>query len=113
MRYDDIHCEDMVRNAGAAAAIVYTDAKGAKRKWFSDAPWLAPTGVQVGIPVLRNGGGPTTPLWPSCAAGDDCEWRLTAEDLSGSEARPGIPALPGVGQGRGAAEAAWRRGRNH
>jgi N-acetylated-alpha-linked acidic dipeptidase len=38
-------------------------------------------------------GDPTTPLWPSCAAGEDCE-RLTAEDLAGSAAMPGIPALP-------------------
>ena len=103
VRYGDIHCEDMVRNAraaGAAAAIVYTDAKdfgggatrGAKRKWFPDARWLPPTGVQVGTLYYGNGD-PTTPMWPSCAAGDDCE-RLSAEDLSGSEAMPGIPALP-------------------
>ncbi|RLM92987.1 glutamate carboxypeptidase 2 [Panicum miliaceum] len=103
VRYGDIHCEDMVRNAraaGAAAAIVYTDAKdfggsapkGAKRKWFPDARWLPPTGVQVGTLYYGNGD-PTTPLWPSCAAGDDCE-RLSAEDLSASEAMPGIPALP-------------------
>ncbi|KAF8751394.1 hypothetical protein HU200_012068 [Digitaria exilis] len=103
MRYGDIHCEDMVRNAraaGAAAAILYTDAKdfggsaakGEKRKWFPDARWLPPTGVQVGTLYYGNGD-PTTPLWPSCAAGEDCE-RLSAEDLSGSEAMPGIPALP-------------------
>jgi len=103
VRYGDIHCEDMVRNAraaGAAAAIVYTDAKdfggsaakGAERKWFPDARWLPPTGVQVGTLYYGNGD-PTTPMWPSCAAGDDCE-RLSAEDLSGSEAMPGIPALP-------------------
>ncbi|KAG8077860.1 hypothetical protein GUJ93_ZPchr0007g6059 [Zizania palustris] len=60
VRYGNLHCEDMVRNAraaGAAAAIVYTDAKdyggagaGAKGKlkWFPDALWLPPTGVQVG-----------------------------------------------------------------
>lgn len=103
VRYGDIHCEDMVRNAraaGAAAAIVYTDAKdfggstakGEKRKWFPDARWLPPTGVQVGTLYYGNGD-PTTPLWPSCAAGDDCE-RLSMEELDGSEAMPGIPALP-------------------
>lgn len=102
-RYGDIHCEDMVRNAraaGAAAAIVYTDAKdyggggakGEKRRWFPDARWLPPTGVQVGTLYYMNGD-PTTPLWPSCAAGEDCE-RLTAEDLAGSAAMPSIPALP-------------------
>ncbi|CAL4947523.1 unnamed protein product [Urochloa decumbens] len=107
MRYGDIHCEDMVRNAlaaGAAAAIVYTDAKdfgggspkGGKRKWFPDARWLPPTGVQVGTLYYGNGD-PTTPLWPSCAAGEDCE-RLTAEDLAGSEAMPGMPALPVSGR---------------
>lgn len=103
VRYGDIHCEDMVRNAraaGAAAAIVYTDAKdfggsaakGEKRKWFPDARWLPPTGVQVGTLYYGNGD-PTTPLWPSCAAGDDCE-RLSMEELDGSEEMPGIPALP-------------------
>ncbi|KAL6614546.1 hypothetical protein ACP70R_036816 [Stipagrostis hirtigluma subsp. patula] len=103
VRYGDLHCEDMVRNAraaGAAAAVVYTDAKdfggssakGAKRKWFPDGRWLPPTGVQVGTLYYGNGD-PTTPLWPSCAAGDDCE-RLTSEELAGSEAMPGIPALP-------------------
>ncbi|OEL20024.1 putative glutamate carboxypeptidase 2 [Dichanthelium oligosanthes] len=103
VRYGDLHCEDMVRNAraaGAAAAIVYTDAKdfggsapkGAKRRWFPDTRWLPPTGVQVGTLYYGNGD-PTTPLWPSCAAGDDCE-RLSSEDLAGSEAMPGIPALP-------------------
>ncbi|TVU35164.1 hypothetical protein EJB05_17041 [Eragrostis curvula] len=102
-RYGDLHCEDMVRNAraaGAAAAIVYTDAKdfggssakGAKRKSFPDGRWLPPTGVQVGTLYYGNGD-PTTPLWPSCAAGDDCE-RLIVEELDGSEAMPGIPALP-------------------
>ncbi|CAO1945923.1 unnamed protein product [Urochloa humidicola] len=107
MRYGDIHCEDMVRNAraaGAAAAIVYTDAKdygggvpkGGKRKWFPDARWLPPTGVQVGTLYYGNGD-PTTPLWPSCAAGEDCE-RLSAEDLAGSEAMPGMPALPVSGR---------------
>ncbi|KAK3161893.1 hypothetical protein QOZ80_1BG0082790 [Eleusine coracana subsp. coracana] len=101
MRYGDLHCEDMVRNAraaGAAAAIVYTDAKdfggskGGKRKAFPDGRWLPPTGVQVGS-VYYGNGDPTTPLWPSCAPGDDCE-RLTKEELDGSEAMPGIPALP-------------------
>lgn len=103
VRYGDLHCEDMVRNAhaaGAAAAIVYTDAKdfggsnaeGAKRKSFPDGRWLPPTGVQVGTLYYGNGD-PTTPLWPSCAPGEDCE-RLTKEELDGSEAMPGIPALP-------------------
>ena len=95
MRCGDIYYEDMVSKAGSAGAatvIVYTDAKGAKRKWFPDARWLPPTGVQVGTLYYGNGD-PTTPMWPSCAAGDDCE-RLSAEDLSGSEAMPGIPALP-------------------
>jgi N-acetylated-alpha-linked acidic dipeptidase len=103
VRYGDLHCEDMVRNAraaGAAAAIVYTDAKdfggssakGAKRKSFPDGRWLPPTGVQVGSLYYGNGD-PTTPLWPSCAAGEDCE-RLTKEELDGSEVMPGIPALP-------------------
>uniref|UniRef100_A0A0D9V5G4 Aminopeptidase NAALADL1 n=1 Tax=Leersia perrieri TaxID=77586 RepID=A0A0D9V5G4_9ORYZ len=103
VRYGNLHCEDMVRNAqaaGAAAAIVYTDAKdyggagakGEKRKWFPDARWLPPTGVQVGTLYYGNGD-PTTPLWPSCAAGEDCE-RLSKEDLEGSAAMPGIPALP-------------------
>uniref|UniRef100_A0A0E0DZ27 glutamate carboxypeptidase II n=1 Tax=Oryza meridionalis TaxID=40149 RepID=A0A0E0DZ27_9ORYZ len=102
VRYGNLHCEDMVRNAraaGAAAAIVYTDAKdfggaGAKgkRKWFPDARWLPPTGVQVGTLYYGNGD-PTTPLWPSCAAGEDCE-RLSKGELDGSAAMPGIPALP-------------------
>ncbi|GJM93187.1 hypothetical protein PR202_ga09723 [Eleusine coracana subsp. coracana] len=101
MRYGDLHCEDMVRNAraaGAAAAIVYTDAKdfggskGGRKKAFPDGRWLPPTGVQVGS-VYYGNGDPTTPLWPSCAPGDDCE-RLTKEELDGSEAMPGIPALP-------------------
>uniref|UniRef100_A0A0E0FSX3 glutamate carboxypeptidase II n=1 Tax=Oryza nivara TaxID=4536 RepID=A0A0E0FSX3_ORYNI len=102
VRYGNLHCEDMVRNAraaGAAAAIVYTDAKdfggaGAKgkRKWFPDARWLPPTGVQVGTLYYGNGD-PTTPLWPSCAAGEDCE-RLSQGELDGSAAMPSIPALP-------------------
>uniref|UniRef100_M8CWZ4 glutamate carboxypeptidase II n=1 Tax=Aegilops tauschii TaxID=37682 RepID=M8CWZ4_AEGTA len=55
-RYGDIHCEDMVRNArdaGAAAAIIYTDAKDfggpaakGKQKWFPNTRWLPPSGVQ-------------------------------------------------------------------
>ena len=105
-RYGDIHCEDIVRNAraaGAAAAVIYTDAKdfggpGAKgkRKSFPDARWLPPTGVQVGTLYYGNGD-PTTPMWPSCAAGEDCE-RLSMEELDGSEAMPGIPALPVSGR---------------
>jgi N-acetylated-alpha-linked acidic dipeptidase len=101
-RYGDIHCEDMVRNAraaGAAAALIYTDAKDfggpgekGKQKTFPDTRWLPPSGVQVGTLYYGNGD-PTTPMWPSCAAGEDCE-RLSMEELDGSEAMPGIPALP-------------------
>ncbi|KAM0863520.1 hypothetical protein ACQ4PT_044537 [Festuca glaucescens] len=126
-RYGDIHCEDMVRNArgaGAAAALIYTDAKdfggpGAKgkRKWFPNSRWLPPSGVQVGTLYYGNGD-PTTPMWPSCAVGEDCE-RLSMEELDGSEAMPGIPALPVSGRdgetiqkamGGGVAPPEWQGG---
>ncbi|CAM0882793.1 unnamed protein product [Alopecurus aequalis] len=126
-RYGDIHCEDMVRNAraaGAAAAVIYTDTKdfggpGAKgkQKWFPNTRWLPPSGVQVGTLYYGNGD-PTTPMWPSCAAGEDCE-RLSMEELDGSEAMPGIPALPVSGRdgeaiqkamGGGVAPPEWQGG---
>uniref|UniRef100_A0A0E0FSX1 Aminopeptidase NAALADL1 n=1 Tax=Oryza nivara TaxID=4536 RepID=A0A0E0FSX1_ORYNI len=99
VRYGNLHCEDMVRNAraaGAAAAIVYTDAKdfggaGAKgkRKWFPDARWLPPTGVQVGS-LFRGVGDPTTPMW---ASSEGCE-RVSVEEAMDTDDMPGIPALP-------------------
>ena len=103
MRCGDIYYEDMVSKAGSAGAatvIMYTDAKGAKRKWFPDVRGLPPTGIQVWTLYYDNGD-PTTPLWPSCAVGHDCEW-LSAVDQRGSEvllvsARDGKTILKAMG----------------
>ncbi|CAD6229894.1 unnamed protein product [Miscanthus lutarioriparius] len=102
VRYGDIHCEDMVRNARAAAPpplsctpMPRTSAGARRRGEAQMVPRRAVAAAdrRAGWTLYYGNGDPTTPLWPSCAAGDDCE-RLSMEELDGSEAMPGIPALP-------------------
>lgn len=92
-RYGEVFRGDIVRNArdaGAAAAVIYSDAKDyAAGKTFPDGPWMPPTGVQVGS-TFKGVGDPTTPMW---ASSDGCE-RLTIAEAMSSDDMPGIPALP-------------------
>ncbi|EES01459.1 hypothetical protein BDA96_03G315600 [Sorghum bicolor] len=92
-RYGKVFRGDIVRNArdaGAAAAVIYTDAKDyAAGKAFPDGPWMPPTGVQVGS-TFKGVGDPTTPMWPSS---EGCE-RLSVAEAMSSDDMPGIPALP-------------------
>ncbi|WOL11093.1 putative glutamate carboxypeptidase 2 isoform X1 [Canna indica] len=93
-RYGKIFRGDIIKNAedaGAAAAVVYTDAKDycEDKRWFPEGPGMPPSGVQVGT-TYRGLGDPTTPGWPSTAG---CE-RLRAAELAASGLMPGIPSLP-------------------
>ncbi|XP_042409738.1 probable glutamate carboxypeptidase LAMP1 isoform X2 [Zingiber officinale] len=93
-RYGKIFRGDILKNAeeaGAAAAVVYTDAKDycGRERWFPDGPGMPPSGVQVGT-TFRGIGDPTTPGWPSAAG---CE-RLSPAEVSASGLVPGIPSLP-------------------
>ncbi|AQL00669.1 Peptidase M28 family protein [Zea mays] len=92
-RYGEVFRGDIVRNArdaGAAAAVIYSDAKDyAAGKTFPDGPWMPPTGVQVGS-TFKGVGDPTTPMW---ASSEGCE-RLTIAEAMSSDDMPGIPALP-------------------
>lgn len=93
-RYGKIFRGDILKNAedaGAAAAVVYTDAKDyrGRERWFPDGPGMPPSGVQVGT-TFRGIGDPTTPGWPSVAG---CE-RLSPAEVSASGLVPGIPSLP-------------------
>nr|CAD1824164.1 unnamed protein product [Ananas comosus var. bracteatus] len=103
-RYGKIYRGDIVRNAqdaGAAATVIYTDAKdyggGAAGKPFPEGPWMPPSGVQIGS-TYRGLGDPTTPGW-ACAtgAGDgdggECE-RWSVAEVAASGLVPGIPSLP-------------------
>lgn len=92
-RYGEVFRGDIVRNArdaGAAAAVIYSDAKDyAAGKTFPDGPWMPPTGVQVGS-TFKGVGDPTTPMW---ASSEGCE-RLSIAEAMSSDDMPGIPALP-------------------
>ncbi|RLN23627.1 putative glutamate carboxypeptidase 2 [Panicum miliaceum] len=92
-RYGKVFRGDIVRNArdaGAAAAVIYTDAKYyAAGKAFPDGPWMPPTGVQVGS-TFKGVGDPTTPMW---ASSEGCQ-RLSIAEAMASDDMPGIPALP-------------------
>ncbi|CAO2178315.1 unnamed protein product [Urochloa humidicola] len=92
-RYGRVFRGDIVRNArdaGAAAAVIYTDTKDYEAgKAFPDGPWMPPTGVQVGS-AFKGVGDPTTPMW---ASSEGCQ-RLTIAEAMASDDMPGIPALP-------------------
>ncbi|KAL6845141.1 hypothetical protein ACP4OV_024636 [Aristida adscensionis] len=96
-RYGKVFRGDIVKNAhdaGAAAAVIYTDAKDyAAGKAFPDGPWMPPTGVQVGS-TFKGVGDPTTPMW---ASSEGCE-RLSVAEAMASDDMPGIPALPVSGK---------------
>ncbi|WVZ68884.1 hypothetical protein U9M48_017764 [Paspalum notatum var. saurae] len=96
-RYGKVFRGDIVRNAreaGASAAVLYTDAKDyAVGKAFPDGPWMPPTGVQVGS-TFKGVGDPMTPMW---ASSEGCE-RLSIEEAMASDDMPGIPALPVSGK---------------
>lgn len=95
-RYGEIYRGDIVRNAedaGAAAAVVYTDSKDyGGPQLFPEGPAMPRSGVQVGS-TFRGVGDPTTPGWPSAHAGGMCE-RLSKEEVDGSGLVPRIPSLP-------------------
>ncbi|TKW16708.1 hypothetical protein SEVIR_5G317000v4 [Setaria viridis] len=92
-RYGKVFRGDIVRNArdaGAAAAVIYNDAKDyAAGNAFPDGPWMPPTGVQVGS-TFKGVGDPTTPMW---ASSEGCQ-RLSIAEAMASDDMPGIPALP-------------------
>ncbi|KAG0488875.1 hypothetical protein HPP92_007686 [Vanilla planifolia] len=94
-RYGFVYRGDIVRNAqlaGAAAAVLYCDARdcgGRNGSWFPEARWMPPSGVQVGS-VYRGAGDPTTPGWASVGG---CE-RIGAEEVVESGLMPAIPSLP-------------------
>ncbi|XP_062206820.1 probable glutamate carboxypeptidase LAMP1 [Phragmites australis] len=96
-RFGKVYRGDIVKNArdaGAAAAVLYTDAKDyAPGKAFPDGPWMPPTGVQVGN-TFTGVGDPTTPMW---ASSEGCE-RLSVAEAMSSDDMPGIPALPVSGR---------------
>uniref|UniRef100_A0A0D9V5H8 glutamate carboxypeptidase II n=1 Tax=Leersia perrieri TaxID=77586 RepID=A0A0D9V5H8_9ORYZ len=96
-RYGEVYRGDIVmnaRDAGAAAAVIYTDAKDyAKGKAFPDGPWMPPTGVQVGS-TFKAAGDPTTPMW---ASSEGCE-RLSVAEAMATDDMPRIPALPVSGR---------------
>lgn len=96
-RYGKVYRGDIVKNAheaGAAAAVIYTDAKDyALGKTFPDGPWMPPTGVQVGS-TFKGVGDPTTPLW---ASSEGCE-RVSVAEAMATDDMPGIPALPVSGR---------------
>uniref|UniRef100_A0A453FFL0 PA domain-containing protein n=1 Tax=Aegilops tauschii subsp. strangulata TaxID=200361 RepID=A0A453FFL0_AEGTS len=72
-RYGKVYRGDIVKNArdaGAAAAVIFTDPKDyTPGKAFPDGPWMPPTGVQVGS-TFKGVGDPTTPMW---ASSEGCE----------------------------------------
>ncbi|KAL5223380.1 hypothetical protein ABZP36_028093 [Zizania latifolia] len=96
-RYGKVYRGDIVinaRNAGAAAAVIYTDAKDyAAGKAFPDGPWMPPTGVQIGS-TFKGVGDPTTPMW---ASSEGCE-RMSVAEAMATDDMPQIPALPVSGR---------------
>ncbi|KAK3161905.1 hypothetical protein QOZ80_1BG0082920 [Eleusine coracana subsp. coracana] len=96
-RYGKVYRGDIVKNArdaGAAAAVIYTDFKDySPGKAFPDGPGMPPTGVQVGS-TFKGVGDPTTPMW---ASSEGCE-RLSVAEAMASDDMPGIPALPVSGR---------------
>ncbi|KAM3351145.1 hypothetical protein ACQJBY_023257 [Aegilops geniculata] len=96
-RYGKVYRGDIVKNArdaGAAAAVIFTDPKDyTPGKAFPDGPWMPPTGVQVGS-TFKGVGDPTTPMW---ASSEGCERVSVAEAMS-TDDMPGIPALPVSGR---------------
>nr|XP_029120354.1 probable glutamate carboxypeptidase LAMP1 isoform X1 [Elaeis guineensis] len=94
-RYGEIFRGDILKNAkdaGAAAAVVFTDAKdygGGGRGRFPEGPGMPASGVQVGT-TYRAVGDPTTPGWASTSG---CE-RWSAAEMAASGLGPGIPSLP-------------------
>ncbi|GJM93172.1 hypothetical protein PR202_ga09703 [Eleusine coracana subsp. coracana] len=96
-RYGKVYRGDIVKNArdaGAAAAVIYTDFKDyTPGKAFPDGPGMPPTGVQVGS-TFKGVGDPTTPMW---ASSEGCE-RLSVAEAMASDDMPGIPALPVSGR---------------
>ncbi|KAG1346635.1 putative glutamate carboxypeptidase LAMP1 [Cocos nucifera] len=94
-RYGKIFRGDILKNAkdaGAAAAVVFTDAKdygGGGRGRFPEGPGMPASGVQVGT-TYRGLGDPTTPGWASTSG---CE-RWSAAEVAASGLGPGIPSLP-------------------
>ncbi|XP_008776572.2 probable glutamate carboxypeptidase LAMP1 isoform X1 [Phoenix dactylifera] len=94
-RYGKIYRGDIIKNAkdaGAAAAVVFTDAKdygGGGRGRFPEGPGMPASGVQVGT-TSQGVGDPTTPGWASTRG---CE-RWSAAEVAASGLVPGIPSLP-------------------
>ncbi|XP_073108965.1 probable glutamate carboxypeptidase LAMP1 isoform X2 [Elaeis guineensis] len=94
-RYGKIYRGDIIKNAedaGAAAAVVFTDAKdygGGGQGRFPEGPGMPASGVQVGS-TYRGSGDPTTPGWASASG---CE-RWSAAEVAASGLMPGIPSLP-------------------
>ncbi|KAG1346626.1 putative glutamate carboxypeptidase LAMP1 [Cocos nucifera] len=94
-RYGKIYRGDIIKNAedaGAAAAVVFTDTKdygGGRQGQFPEGPGMPASGVQVGS-TYRGIGDPTTPGWASASG---CERWSTAE-VAASGLMPGIPSLP-------------------
>ncbi|VAH63518.1 unnamed protein product [Triticum turgidum subsp. durum] len=96
-RYGKVYRGDIVinaRDAGAAAAVIFTDAKDyTPGKAFPDGPWMPATGVQVGS-TFKGVGDPTTPMW---ASSEGCE-RVSIAEAMATDDMPGIPALPVSGR---------------
>uniref|UniRef100_A0A453FFN0 Peptidase M28 domain-containing protein n=1 Tax=Aegilops tauschii subsp. strangulata TaxID=200361 RepID=A0A453FFN0_AEGTS len=96
-RYGKVYRGDIVKNArdaGAAAAVIFTDPKDyTPGKAFPDGPWMPPTGVQVGS-TFKGVGDPTTPMW---ASSEGCE-RVSVAKAMSTHDMPGIPALPVSGR---------------
>ncbi|KAM3332196.1 hypothetical protein ACQJBY_027794 [Aegilops geniculata] len=96
-RYGEVYRGDIVKNArdaGAAAAVIFTDPKDyTPGKAFPDGPWMPPTGVQVGS-TFKGVGDPTTPMW---ASSEGCE-RVSVAEAMATDDMPGIPALPVSGR---------------
>ncbi|KAE8775826.1 putative glutamate carboxypeptidase 2 [Hordeum vulgare] len=96
-RYGKVYRGDIVKNArgaGAAAAVIFTDAKDyTPGKAFPDGPWMPATGVQVGS-TFKGVGDPTTPMW---ASSEGCE-RVSVAEAMATDDMPGIPALPVSGR---------------
>ncbi|KAF7037580.1 hypothetical protein CFC21_047926 [Triticum aestivum] len=96
-RYGKVYRGDIVKNArdaGAAAAVIFTDPKDyTPGKAFPDGPWMPPTGVQVGS-TFKGVGDPTTPMW---ASSEGCE-RVSVAEAMATDDMPGIPALPVSGR---------------
>ncbi|KAF7030492.1 hypothetical protein CFC21_042027 [Triticum aestivum] len=96
-RYGKVYRGDIVKNArdaGAAAAVIFTDTKDyTPGKAFPDGPWMPATGVQVGS-TFKGVGDPTTPMWASSGG---CE-RVSIAEAMATDDMPGIPALPVSGR---------------